>query len=88
MRTIQMRDGRWFTFTNRHGERIVTVAEPDDTAEAYASEIGVEKVVASEGTGVRVVDGNDNEIEGWVVRARREGAIELANLLLDKYRDE
>ncbi|QAY80419.1 hypothetical protein [Sphingosinicella sp. BN140058] len=88
LRTIELRDGRWFAYST--GERNQCFpALPRQTSDEFLAEIeGLASSVSETiGTGVRVVDENGLEIEPWVVRQRREGAMELANHLLDKYQE-
>ena len=85
MHKIEMRDGRWLTATNGD-EKIVTPIEAESIGDPAAGQ-PENKFTIVEGTGIRVETDAGEIVENLVVRPRRQWALELADVLLDKYRD-
>lgn len=84
MNFVQIRTGQWHHYQNLHGEKVVvpTTQEAADAPEAPFPGGSVQF-----GTGVRVVDDNDNVVEDWAVLRTTERAFELVSTLLERYQD-
>lgn len=87
MNTIELRSGRWLSGKNLHGEPVVWPLAKGQTASQILDH-PPQDAAEIDGVGVRVTDGNGNEIEPWVIRRTVDGALEAAAALLERYHED